>query len=114
MMIGFLDCLKRERDISIKAITSVGKMAFRGNSPLIVHVFKAKPHLTLSYMAKKLSRLSGSALPLKSGDSACWVNIWINGARKIKHCIKNRAWATKLCWNSLRYNTTWYSLCSKM
>ena len=34
MMMGFLDCLKRERDISIKAISSGGKMAFRCNSPL--------------------------------------------------------------------------------
>ena len=34
MMIGFLDGLKRERDISIKAMSSGRKMAFRYNSPL--------------------------------------------------------------------------------
>ena len=34
MMIGFLDSLKRERDISIKAMSSSGKVAFRCNSPL--------------------------------------------------------------------------------
>ena len=34
MMIGFSDCLKRERDISIQAMSSGGKMAFRCNPPL--------------------------------------------------------------------------------
>ena len=34
MMIGFLDCLKRERDISIKGMSSDGKMAFRRYPPL--------------------------------------------------------------------------------
>ena len=35
MMVGFLDCLKCERDISMKAMSSGGKMAFRWNPPLI-------------------------------------------------------------------------------
>ena len=35
MSIEFLDCLKRERDISIKAMSSGGKMAFRLIPPLI-------------------------------------------------------------------------------
>ena len=34
MSIEFLDCLKRERDISIKAMSSGGKMAFRLIPPL--------------------------------------------------------------------------------
>ena len=34
MGVEFLDCLKRERDISIKAMPSGGKMAFRLNPPL--------------------------------------------------------------------------------
>ena len=34
MSIEFLDCLKRERDISIKAMSSGGKMAFRLILPL--------------------------------------------------------------------------------
>ena len=34
MRIEFLDCLKRERDISIKAMSSGGKMAFRLIHPL--------------------------------------------------------------------------------
>ena len=36
MSIEFLDCLKRERDISIKAMSSGGKMAFRLIPPLIL------------------------------------------------------------------------------
>ena len=34
MSIEFLDCLKRERDIAIKAVSSGGKMAFRLIPPL--------------------------------------------------------------------------------
>ena len=34
MSIEFSDCLKRERDISIKAMSSGGKMAFRLTPPL--------------------------------------------------------------------------------
>ena len=33
MVIGFLDSLKRARDIFIKAMSSGGEMAFRCNSP---------------------------------------------------------------------------------
>ena len=39
MSVEFLDCLKRERDISIKAMSSGGKMAFRLTPPLNQHVF---------------------------------------------------------------------------
>ena len=41
MMIGFLDSLKRERDISIEAMSSGGKMAFRCNSPLKAFFFNS-------------------------------------------------------------------------
>ena len=40
MTVEFLDCLKRERYISIKAMSSGGKMAFRLNPPLKTNIFK--------------------------------------------------------------------------
>ena len=52
---------------------------------LIEHVFKAKPDVNWRIMVVK-----------------------------IKYCLQNFARVTKLCWNSARYNTTWYSLCGKM
>ena len=73
MSVEFLDCLKRERDISIKAMSSGGKMAFRlipsltwasgemvwpmeqkisgiskkfpGNGQQVVHIFDSVPQI---------------------------------------------------------------------
>ena len=42
MSIEFLDCLKRERDISMKAMSSGGKMAFRLIPPLRTSNFEAE------------------------------------------------------------------------
>ena len=44
-MVGFLDCLKRDRDISIKAMSSGGKMAFRCNPPLTAELLKPPLHV---------------------------------------------------------------------
>ena len=45
MSVEFLDCSKRERDISIKAMSSGGKMAFRLNTPLSNNISKKRQNI---------------------------------------------------------------------